>query len=263
MDFFHDWIWKLMEEWEIYLLTPKVSNSVEVVWLKKQSSLMFFPFKAPVWRLIIETILFFSFFSKKSKLFNQNTLRPMKLPDLLQNTLDELIRGSVDRKHPFRFVTLSTIGKHNFPESRLVVFRKFDKENKKIRIYTDSRSEKMADLELNQQKCALLFWNQKKRWQIRIHAKAAFVKGEEAEQAYQSLPEAGQDAYNSQLPPSTKVDSFAKSNQFKESYDSKNFVILELEIIDLEILQLKDKEHIRAFYTFENGELKESSWLVA
>ncbi len=187
----------------------------------------------------------------------------MNLSELLQDTLDELVRGSADRKHPFRFVTLSTIGKHNFPESRLVVFRKFDKENRKIRIYTDSRSEKVADLELNQHKCSLLFWNQKKRWQIRIHAKAEFVKGKEAEQIYQNLPEAGQDAYNSQLPPSTKVDSFVKSNRHKENYDSENFVILELEILDLEILQLKDREHIRAFYSFENGELAESSWLVA
>ena len=187
----------------------------------------------------------------------------MNLSDLLQDTLDELIRGSVDKKHPFRFVTFSTVGKHNFPESRLVVFRKFDKKKKKISIYTDSRSEKMADLELNQQKCALLFWNQKKRWQIRIHAKATPVKGKEAEQIYRSLPEAGQDAYNSELPPSTKVDSFAKSNQHKENYDSENFVVLELEILNLEILQLKDREHIRAFYAFENGELVASSWLVA
>jgi pyridoxine/pyridoxamine 5'-phosphate oxidase len=187
----------------------------------------------------------------------------MNLPDLLQETLDELVRGSVDRKHPFRFVTLSTIGKNNFPQSRLVVFRKFDKARKVIKIYTDSRSEKVTELELNRLKCGLLFWNQKKRWQVRINTKAKLIQGDEPNQLYQNIPEVGQDAYNSELPPSTKVDSFVKSNQFKKIYDSENFLAIELEIMNLEILQLKEKEHVRATYSFQNGELVESSWLVA
>ena len=64
-----------------------------------------------------------------------------QIPDLIFN---ELRKGALKKKHPFKNVVLTTVS-NVIPKARWVVFRKLTSEGK-IYIYTDGRSDKVKEL---------------------------------------------------------------------------------------------------------------------
>ena len=61
---------------------------------------------------------------------------------------DELIKGSTQKVHPFRYFTLGTVGLDRFVRQRTVVLRDFS-ENLKCSFYTDFRSKKIIHIKEN------------------------------------------------------------------------------------------------------------------
>ena len=184
----------------------------------------------------------------------------MKLQDILEDALSELTRGTVDRKHPFRFVTFTTVSSEGLPQSRMVVCRKVDRAMRTVRIYTDARSPKMKDL-AHQNRASLLFWHPKKRWQIRLDVETSILEAQNA--LYDHLPIAGQHAYNTLLPPSQQVDELSEAHAWQTTYTAEHFSVIEGRILTMEILQLKDKEHLRAHFSFPTNAPVVMKWLVA
>ena len=79
--------------------------------------------------------------------------------EILEKVKFELINGYAKKRHPFRYFTLSTIH-NNSPRQRTVVLRKL-LDDFTILFYTDKRSTKIEDLNMNNAVSAL-FYQQKK-----------------------------------------------------------------------------------------------------
>ena len=185
----------------------------------------------------------------------------MELSPLLQESLSELGRGGVDRKHPFRFVHLATVTPEGLPDSRMLVLRQFDPQRLSLKIYTDARSRKTDHL-AHQPIGTLLFWHPKKRWQFKVKAAFEIHTSGKAQELYQQLPQAGQASYNTLLHPGTPVSSMKEAHQLKAPFNGEDFAILEGQVQSLEVLRLQKRDHVRAKFTFEGQQLASMDWLV-
>jgi len=76
-----------------------------------------------------------------------------------QTLLHELHRGALDPKHPFRYLTVATVGEQ-FPQVRTVVMRQFTADLEFL-VYTDARSSKVQEL-LEVPRVSLHFYHPKK-----------------------------------------------------------------------------------------------------
>ena len=91
--------------------------------------------------------------------------------EILDKIWNELILGLNSGKHPFHIFTVSTV-KNNKPDSRSVVLRTVDKENKSISFHTDLRSKKILQIKEFENICAL-FYDKDSKIQLRIYGSAS------------------------------------------------------------------------------------------
>lgn len=171
----------------------------------------------------------------------------------------ELKKGTSTKRHPFRFVVLSTVSKEGV-SSRWVVYRKFTTEGKLL-VYTDSRSEKCTELKRNP-KCSLLFYHERQKLQIRIEAEAKLhlqdeltakfwpgVKGSNPGD-YISVRGSGEEINQREL-------GYEKSLDLNDRY----FTVLEFNPLKIDVLQLNEDRHIRIEFKRTANEW-ESTFLV-
>lgn len=117
----------------------------------------------------------------------------------------ELKRGYLDKRHPFRYVALSTVHE-NKPFSRYVVLRKID-EDFNMLIYTDSRSQKTDHIAINEH-VNLLLWHPGKKVQVRVEGRAELAKDKEAmAQTWAGMNEESRKAYISESALGKKIES--------------------------------------------------------
>jgi len=113
-------------------------------------------------------------------------------PDHLPTRLwQELTRATHDRHHDWRTPILATQGiDQSGPQARTVVLRHADASAWSLRIYTDARSPKCAEL-MAQPLAQLTFWSKRLNWQLRVSALATIdFDGEQvkaARAAYQAI----------------------------------------------------------------------------
>ncbi|WP_332912139.1 pyridoxamine 5'-phosphate oxidase family protein [Algoriphagus boritolerans] len=146
--------------------------------------------------------------------------------EIWQSLVHELHRGSLDSKHPFRYSNLATIGKFG-PEIRTVVVRSINK-NFEFYIFTDSRSEKVAEITANPS-ATLHFYHPGKRAQIRIKAKAEIHRQNDLSEAFWSKVQGdAQKAYTSTLAPSTPISDPNQGFDWPEMSDDRFFCCFEI-----------------------------------
>ena len=84
--------------------------------------------------------------------------------DLTLQEIDYLLsRGVKDRKSSFHYTMLSTIN-NNFPESRTVILRNFNKDMFELNIHSDLRSGKINQIEINSNVSCLFYEMIKKKY---------------------------------------------------------------------------------------------------
>lgn len=182
------------------------------------------------------------------------------LKEVFSTVKHELYRGALDNKHPFRFVVLGTLSDVG-PESRYVVLRMID-EQLNFFIYTDQRTEKVKSIELDP-RVSLLFYSSQKRVQVRVNGTVVLHhKNDVAQKHWSRVHGLAQKAYHSCLAPGTVIDqpedAFSWSDQLeKPDY----FSVIQVKPLVLEVLQLDGLEHLRAKFTFNNGDW-DGSWLA-
>ncbi|MEM6965141.1 MAG: pyridoxamine 5'-phosphate oxidase family protein [Bacteroidota bacterium] len=160
----------------------------------------------------------------------------------------ELIRSNADRRHPFRFFSLATLGV--YPEVRTVVKRKFAMDWS-VLFFTDSRTPKVMQLK-NDPKVTALFYHPKKQLQIRLKGLAEIISvGEEFEKYYQQIQQSKSiKDYTTQAPPGTEI-----SNEFEVIYgDDIHFLPIKIIPQKIDILQLNRTQHLRSSYEINDGE---------
>ena len=71
---------------------------------------------------------------------------PVDLDDVLAESFRLLARGVADRRSPFHTPTLASLNADGAPSLRTVVLRGFDPARRELRVHTDARSAKLAEL---------------------------------------------------------------------------------------------------------------------
>ena len=170
-----------------------------------------------------------------------------EIPDLL---FTELRKGSAQKKHPFRNVVLSTLNQES-ARSRWVVFRKLTQENHFL-IYTDARSEKVAELKENQN-CSLLFYHNRQGLQIRLNGRAQIHHDNEWTRKYwPGVQGSAIKSYTSLSAPGSPIHTIEEGYHWTETPSDQYFNIIEFSPNEIDVLQLDRDGHIRA--VFQNVE---------
>ena len=176
--------------------------------------------------------------------------------EIWQTLLHELQRGALDPKHPFRYLTLATVGTQ-FPQVRTLVLRQFSADLEFL-VYTDARSSKVKEL-LDVPRVSLLFYHPKKQVQVRVHAHATIhVEDELARAHWKRVSDKRRSEYQSKLGPGTRIASAAAG--WESSSEHSNFSVVKFVPLSIEVLQLDREGHLRIQFDLASG--WEGSWLV-
>ena len=179
---------------------------------------------------------------------------------VFQDVQQEIRRGVLDKKHPFRFITLCTV-QNGIPEARYVVLRKVDEEFN-FYTYTDVRTSKVKAIQSNPMVSALLYHPQT-RVQVRVLASAIIHhKDSSASDHWSRVQGDAQKAYNSILAPGEFISVPEQAYTWEEELsNAENFAVILLKLYKLDILQLNGLEHLRAAFNF-TAEGWQGEWLV-
>jgi pyridoxine/pyridoxamine 5'-phosphate oxidase len=141
-----------------------------------------------------------------------------------------------------------------------VVLRQLNKDLQMI-CYTDSRTEKVAQINKNPDVCLVLY-HQEERCQVKIKGKARVAcDNEESEKHWKNVQPKAQGAYQSLLAPKTPIQKPKQGWEQDSEKQSRFFSVLFIIPEQVECLQLSGGNHLRI--AFEKG--KEDwipTWLV-
>lgn len=189
--------------------------------------------------------------------------RPAHADDLtaLRDTAFALLaRGVSDRRHPFHSPTLASIGLDGAPRARTLVLRGFDAAAHLLRLHSDRRSEKFAEL-TRDPRCALHLYDPAGQIQIRLEATASLHSDDVvAEAAWQASRPFSRVIYSIEPGPGTVVASPPAAPQ-DEVAGRPHFGVILLHMHRLEWLWLAADGHRRARLDWLPGE-ERATWLV-
>ena len=165
-----------------------------------------------------------------------------------QELKDELHKILVQKKHPFRYFTLATLGLENIPRLRTVVLRKIT-DDLTLTFYTDKRSKKIAHLKENN-KVSLLFYHPKKLLQVQIEGIATIIDDKtKLKDSWNEVQPNSRKDYTTDCAPGSPID-----NPDSVSYleDKNYFCQVEITPLKIEYLKLKRPNHLRIRYSKTN-----------
>lgn len=172
--------------------------------------------------------------------------------------IQELERGYLELDHPFRFVTLGTLGQ-NGPEVRTVVLREFEKIMD-LYVFTDFRSEKVRELRADPL-ATLHFYHPNERAQIRVKAKAEIHHLDLVSSAFwNTLKGDSKKAYQSKLDPGTEIPNPEEAFHWSKDAGDHFFTVLRFIPHSIEALQLDGLRHLRIVFLKSEG--WKGRWLV-
>lgn len=169
------------------------------------------------------------------------------LEGLFQECNNQWAQVKDSKKHAFRFFTLATIASDGRPHVRTVVLRNFNPKDISFTIYTDSRSQKLQELEQDK-RAQLLFYDPKRMLQIVVSV--VLLENINENKIYDDIPEHSKKDYSSIIIPGSKINSPDKLQfNFSKGFFSK--LIFKAETI--EYLRLKRPNHLRVFFKIEDN----------
>jgi len=171
----------------------------------------------------------------------------------------ELHRGALDSKHPFRYLTLATIG-NNSPDQRTVVMRKVD-EAFNFYFFTDSRTAKFTQIKENPQ-AEFLVYHPSKRTQIRVKGTIQIHhQNKLSQEMWSRVQGEARKAYNSILSPGSEIADPDLAYDWPAELDDRFFAVLQFIPERIEALQLNGLTHVRVSFSKTEGNW-EGKWLV-
>lgn len=171
------------------------------------------------------------------------------MTDVFFEELGEELHNGVNKKgHPFRYITLATVGKETVARLRTVVLRQVSKDLQ-LTIYADGRSKKINHIKENNQ-VSLLLYHPKKLLQLKIEGEAHIVNDTERLQKYWSgvQPNSRKD-YTTEHRPGSEIKD---PDQVEYLADENYFTMIDINPKKIEYLKLKRPNHIRIEFIKEN-----------
>ncbi len=182
-----------------------------------------------------------------------------RLQDVVHASWHLLIRSQHERNHPMRTPAIATLSGDQ-PAVRTVVLRKVDMEQRRLRFYTDRRSEKVA--EWNRQRyVAWMFWDAHKKVQIRASGPTTALDRELSSSIWNQLLVGGRKSYATLQAPGTPADD--STDGLRPDWSTldpadtdlyfDHFLVLETEVTTLDILHLHPDGHQRAQFQWDSS----------
>ena len=186
--------------------------------------------------------------------------------EILDKIWDELTLGLNSGKHPFHIFSVSTV-KNNKPDSRTVVLRAVEKENKSISFHTDLRSKKVLQIKESENICAL-FYDKDSKIQLRIYGSASketdslLIK-----EKWNSSKEMSKLCYLNKISPSEVINESKDYLYGKEELNNvelgiKNFSIINIKISQIDWLSLNHEGHQRLLINYTSNNKIEFDWVA-
>jgi pyridoxamine 5'-phosphate oxidase len=180
------------------------------------------------------------------------------LPATRQHAFALLARGVADRRSAFHTPTLATIGLDGRPRLRTLVLRAFDPASRTLRLHTDARAAKAAELAANPA-AALHAYDPGAQVQLRLSGLATLHHGDAlADAAWASSREFSRMCYAIEPAPGTPAAAPPPAPRDAEAGRAQ-FAVIALRFDTLEWLWLDATGHRRAHFTFEP---EAATWLV-
>ena len=186
--------------------------------------------------------------------------------EILDKIWNELTLGLNSGKHPFHIFSVSTV-KNNKPDSRTVVLRAVEKENKSISFHTDLRSKKVLQIKESENICAL-FYDKDTKIQLRIYGSASketdslLIK-----EKWNSSKEMSKLCYLNKIPPGEVINESKDYLYGKEELNNielgiKNFSIINIKISQIDWLSLNHEGHQRMLINYTSNNKIEFDWVA-
>ncbi|WOF73166.1 pyridoxamine 5'-phosphate oxidase family protein [Parvibaculaceae bacterium PLY_AMNH_Bact1] len=138
----------------------------------------------------------------------ERTDMPAHYDDLgsVENTWKDMLVSAVsERTHPFKKPVLTTIGLEGEPKARIIILRGLDLERRLIRLHTDARSEKVAEIGRNPD-VMLAFYDLAHEIQIQVSGAASVHKDDRyADAAWKGAAPSSRRAYLAESEPGTRL----------------------------------------------------------
>ncbi|MGB6035288.1 MAG: pyridoxamine 5'-phosphate oxidase family protein, partial [Cryomorphaceae bacterium] len=113
--------------------------------------------------------------------------------------IGQLARGVQKKNHPFREVAMATAD--GAPNIRMVILRKVESEPLSILVYTDSRSDKIAELGVSPY-ASFLFWHPSSKFQLKLKTQVTIHRQDKmAKECWESIGGKGRESYNTEKAP--------------------------------------------------------------
>jgi len=173
------------------------------------------------------------------------------MSDFFFKELSEEIHNGVNKKgHPFRYMTMATVGKGTVARLRTVVLRQVSEELK-LTIYSDSRTEKINHIKENNQ-ISILLYHPEKLLQLKIEGIAQIVTDtDRLKQIWKGVQPNNRKDYITNNRPGSNI----KNPDYVAYLENKNyFVMIDIIPTKIEYLKLMRPNHIRVDFKKESSD---------
>jgi pyridoxamine 5'-phosphate oxidase len=176
------------------------------------------------------------------------------LPEIETAVWRELARAPLDRHHEWRTPMLATVDGEG-ADARTVVLRETDTEARELRLFTDCRSAKVAQI-ARHPLGTLAMWSRRLSWQLRLRVRLEVqVEGLAVASRWARMKQspAAQD-YLSPLAPGSPLDAETPGRPAPER---GHFAVVVARVQSVDWLELHAEGHRRAVFDAAGGR-----WLV-
>ncbi len=183
-----------------------------------------------------------------------NGTRLQSLPEIEAGLWRELARAPLDRHHEWRTPVLATVD-GDAADARTVVLRETDRDARELRLFTDCRSAKVAQI-ARHPLGTLAMWSKRLSWQLRVRVQLqVHVEGLAVASRWARLKQspAAQD-YLSPLAPGSPLDGDMPGRPAPER---GHFAMVTAQVLSVDWLELHAEGHRRAMFDAAGGR-----WLV-
>ena len=189
-----------------------------------------------------------------------------KQQKILDNVWKELNLGLSKSKHPFHIFSICTIN-NNKPDSRYVVLRDVNKDDKVLTFHTDKRSKKIKHIEAKNSACAL-FYDQQQKIQLRLYGDIYEVEDKlKIKERWKKSKNMSKLCYLNKIPPGEVIQT-SKEYIYDENdlnyieNGIENFSVINIKISKIDWLNLNHKGHERMIISFLSNNAVKFEWVA-
>ena len=195
--------------------------------------------------------------------------RLQTLENFLTRSWDLLFQAATKRNEPLRNTILSTYD-GQAPQSRVIVLRKVDKQNRNLLFFTDYRSPKVQEI-IQHPAVSVLGWHDKRNVQIRMIGQASIEKDTTSTKSYwEKLNTRGRTSYATTKAPGLPQEAYSTglpdfwnktSSPSETNIAYENFCLIHVTINLMDCLHLHPEGHERASFEWKEDKW-DMKWLV-